>query len=174
MKNVPKWPCTEHETFQIETLHQYLDTTVDLSQKVCARDENIFEDELACVGAAHTKLIQLASTRETLEVLFDDKRCDPLGALLGFRLGVYDNIVRVGTLDECELRATRLTGSWRAACTYVGDPHLCSIQYPTTIDFLSGCLHTDNIRASRVLRHGQGTDFLARKKTRQESLFLLR
>lgn len=60
------------------------------------------------------------------------------------------------------------------AYTYVGDPHLRSIQQPAAIDFLGSRLHADNIRASRVLGHSQGTNFLARKQARQEALFLFR
>lgn len=50
--------------------------------------------------------------------------------------------------------------------THIGDPHLGAVQHPATINFFGRRFHTDNIGASRVFRHGQRTDFLAREETR--------
>lgn len=98
--NIPKWPCAQDETFQIKTLHEHLDAAVDLAQEICPRHENVLEDQFACVGPAHPKLVQLASAREALESLLDHEGCDSLGALLRLGFGIHDDVVCIRALEK--------------------------------------------------------------------------
>lgn len=58
--------------------------------------------------------------------------------------------------------------------TYIGNPHLSAVKYPAAVDFFGSRLHTDDVGTGRVFRHGQGTDLLAGKETREDALLLFR
>lgn len=58
--------------------------------------------------------------------------------------------------------------------TYVGDPHLRSIEQESSINSLGRRLHAHNIGTGRVLRHGQGTNLLTRDQAREVLGFLFR
>jgi hypothetical protein len=52
-----KRSCGKDEAFEIQAFHQDADTTVYLAEDVLTRDEDVFEDEFAGVGAAHAKFV---------------------------------------------------------------------------------------------------------------------
>src|SRR5262249_36958482 len=67
----------EHDALKVEARHHDLPALVDAAKHVLLRHLAIREHELAGVGAAHAKLVELLSTREALGAPLDDERGEP-------------------------------------------------------------------------------------------------
>ena len=60
----PQGSGAEDEPFDVEPLHEDLDAAVHVAEDVFVRDEDVFEEEFARVGAAHAELVEFAGAGE--------------------------------------------------------------------------------------------------------------
>ena len=65
-------------------------------------------------------------------------------------------------------------GFWDGEMMYVCDPHLCTVEFPSSVDRLGCCFHADDVGTGRMFGHGQGTYLLTGYEAGEESFLLLR
>ena len=98
--DLPEWTGAEDQPLQVQTLHQHAHAAVRLAEHIDRGHEDVLEDQLAGVGAAHAQLVELAGDGEARGGGVYDEGRDALGAQLRLRLGVHDDDVRVGSLQR--------------------------------------------------------------------------
>lgn len=143
----------KHQSLEIKTRHEHVDSAVELAQNVVLGNENVLEDELSGVGASHTELVELSRAGEASHGLLDKEGGDSSGTGRGISLGVHDEVVGIGT---------------------VGDPHLGTVEDVASLDLLGSGLHGDNVGSGTGLGHGQGTNLLTGNQIGEVLFALLR
>ncbi|MCY1535761.1 hypothetical protein D9M68_711800 [compost metagenome] len=110
----------EHGTLVVQAAHQHGHATAFRTEDVFLRHLDVFEHQLAGVGAAHAQLVQLLVAGEALEVAFDDEGGH--AARAGVDVGLGIDHVGVG------VRA-------------VGDPHLVAVEHVAVALLVGAQLH---------------------------------
>ena len=126
------WPGGEHGAFVIETAHQYLCTVVQAADDVVRWHFNVLKYHLACMRAAHAKLVELLRSRKAFHTFFYDEGGHATSAHFGLSLGIDHHGVSV----------------WP-----VGDPHLAAVEQVVAAFVLSLEFHGDHVRARARFAH---------------------
>ena len=100
----PQGSGAEDEPFDVEPLHEDLDAAVHVAEDVFVRDEDVFEEEFARVGAAHAELVEFAGAGEARGgggVEDEGRDAFGCGCWVGFGVDDYGVGVWALFLDVC-------------------------------------------------------------------------
>lgn len=95
----------EHESFQVQTTHQDIDTFVETTENVLFRHFTVLKHEFASVRAAHAELVELLSGLEALHALLNQEGRDAVRTLASVSLGVDYQHIGVGAVSDPHLVA---------------------------------------------------------------------